>query len=193
MYITKSEKHKARYYCSNRSHRGHLACDNKQGVLADVLDQAVQARLEEMLDKDFDKVVDLVMEQAAIFREQRSSRVTDREVQERRVAELQNIIARLTDAVEQGQPVGNRLKERQQELDTLRWKLEEQDALPDRKTIEGLMECIRLGLPGPEPKEPTAPFGPLIGLGMGDPATVRGLLRKLGIERIIVAPDGQGG
>ncbi len=82
-YVTKSQKHKAPSYCSNRTHCGHLACANKQGVLADALDHAVQARLEEMLDRDFDKVVDLCMEQPALFCERRSSRVTDREVQER--------------------------------------------------------------------------------------------------------------
>jgi len=97
-----------------------------------------------MLDEDFDKVVDLCSEQAAVWKEQRASRVTDREVQERRVVELEAIIARLVDAIEQGQPVGNKLKERQQELDSLRWKLEEQAALPDRGTIKGLIESIRL-------------------------------------------------
>ena len=68
-----------------------------------------------------------------------------------------------------------RLKMRQQELDTLRGKLEEPEPLPDRRQVVNLLK----------------PLGPLVGLGTSDPATVRGLLRKLGIERVIVAPNGQ--
>jgi hypothetical protein len=146
-------------------------------VLADALDHAVQARLEEMLDRDFDKVVDLCMEQAATWRAQSAAHMTDRQATERRVAELETIVARLNDAIEAGQPVGDRLKTRQQELDTLRGKLEEPEPLPDRRQVMNLLK----------------PLGPLVGLGVSDPATVRGLLRKLGIERVIVAPDGQGG
>jgi hypothetical protein len=36
-----------------------------------------------------------------------------------------------------------------------------------------------------------APYGPLVGLGVGDPATIRQVLRKIGVDRIIVTPVGQ--
>ena len=100
VYDSKSEKHRARYYCSNRTHRGALACSNAAGVLAEALDHAVQVRLEKMLDEDFDKVVDLCMEQAAIWKEQRASRVTERQAQEAEVARLETAIAPLEDAID---------------------------------------------------------------------------------------------
>src|SRR5947208_11469884 len=37
------------------------------------------------------------------------------------------------------------------------------------------------------------PYGPLVGLGVGDPATVLTLLRKTGVGRIVVAPTDDGG
>ena len=49
------------------------------------------------------------MEQAQVWPAQKSSRVTELQVQERRVVELENIIGKLTDAIEAGQPVGRRL------------------------------------------------------------------------------------
>jgi len=101
-----------------------------------------------MLDRDFDKVVDLCMEQAPIWRAQKSSRVTDRQVQERRVVELENIIGKLTNAIEQGQPVAKRLKEGQQELDTLRGKTAVADAVPDRKEVMKLLQPLGWSAPG---------------------------------------------
>ena len=179
------------FYCSNRTHRGSIACSNAAGILADALDVAVQSRLVEMLDRDFDKVLDLVMEQTEVWKAKQAASVTDREALQADVVRLEAIAARLVDAVEQGQPVGNRLKERQADLDTLRARLEEPEMV-DRSTLAGLIESIRLGLPRPEPKDPTAPLGPLCGLGVSDPATVRALLRKIGVERIVVAPAGDG-
>jgi len=75
-----------------------------------------------MLNEDFNKVVDLCMEQAVIWREQRAARVTDRKAMERELVRLEAAISWLTDALEQGQPVGTRLRERQQELTALRWR-----------------------------------------------------------------------
>jgi len=111
-----------------------------------------------------------------VWRAQRASTVSGREADEREVARLEGIISKLTDAVEQGQPVGTRLKERQQELDTLRGKLEEPEPVPDRQGFKDLL----------------APYGPLVGLGLGDTATIRSILRKLGLSRIVIEPDGDG-
>jgi len=116
------------------------------------------------------------MEQAAVWRAQRAASVSDRKATEREVVRLEGIIAKLTDAIENGQPVGTRLKERQQQLDALRWKMEEREPVPDRKEFEDM----------------AAPLGPLVGLGMEDPATVRQVLRKIGVSRLVVSPDGDG-
>jgi len=37
-----------------------------------------------------------------------------------------------------------------------------------------------------------APYGPLVVLGIGDPTTIRQILRKCGIDRVVVTPDGPG-
>jgi hypothetical protein len=96
---------------------------------------------------------------------------------ERRVVELEKIISKLTDAIEQGQPVGSRLKERQQELDSLRWNLDEPEPLPTRKDFADMLK----------------PLGPLVALGTGDPAGVRSVLRKIGVDRLTLVPDPDGG
>jgi len=54
----------------------------------------------------------------------------------------------------------------------LRAKLEE----PDRAASE----------------DPAAPFGPLVGLGLGDPATIRQVLRKIGVDSLVITPEGDG-
>ena len=69
------------------------------------------------------------------------------------------------------------MNERQQELDNLRAKLEEPEPLPNREEFEKL--C--------------APLGPLVGLGVGDPATIRRVLRKIGVTHLVVAPTDGGG
>jgi hypothetical protein len=61
---------------------------------------------------------------------------------ERRVVEVEKIIAKLTDAIEQGQPVGTRLKERHQERDSLRWKLDEPEPLPTRKDFADMLKPL---------------------------------------------------
>jgi len=38
-----------------------------------------------------------------------------------------------------------------------------------------------------------APLGPLVGLGMGDVATTRSVLRKVGLSKIVIKPDGLDG
>ena len=73
---------------------------------------------------------------------------------------------------EQGQPVGTRLKERQQELDQLRWKLDEPEPLPTRNDFADMLK----------------PLGPLVALGTGDPAGVRSVLRKIGVDRLTLVP-----
>jgi len=81
------------------------------------------------------------------------------------------------DQIEAGQAVGDRLKKRQEELDIIKGKLDLAD-MPEvsRDTLAAMI----------------APYGPLIGLGMGDVATMRQILRKCGITSIVVTPEGPG-
>lgn len=177
IYWNKSGKREAKYYCSSRMYKGNAGCSNGAGIPAEALDLAVNMKLYDMLNKDFDTTVSLCMEQVEVWRAQRASTVSAREADEREVARLEGIISKLTDAIEQGQPVGDRLKARQQELDTLRSKLEAAEIVPTRRDFEAML----------------APLGPIVGLGMENVATTRSILHKLGLSRIAVEPDGPDG
>jgi len=177
VYWNKSGKREAKYYCSARMYKGNAGCSNGAGIPAEALDLAVNAKLAAMLNEDFDTTVSLCMEQAEVWRALRATTVSASKADEREVARLEGVISKLTDAIEAGQPVGTRLKERQQELDTLRGKLEEADAVPERKDFEAML----------------APLGPLVGLGLGDVSTTRSVLHKVGLTRITVEPDGPDG
>ena len=92
---------------------------------------------------------------------------------EREQKRLEGAISRLLDQIEAGRAVGARLKQRQEELDVIKAKLDVPPDL-DREAIAALV----------------APLGPLVGLGMGDPVVIRQVLKKIGVERIVVTPDG---
>lgn len=94
---------------------------------------------------------------------------------EREAKRLAGAISRLLDQIEPGQSVGTRLKARQEELDVVRAKLDTPPDI-DREAIAALV----------------APLGPLVGLGEGDPVVIRQVLRKIGVERITVWPEGDG-
>jgi hypothetical protein len=66
---------------------------------------------------------------------------------------------------------------------------------PDWKMFEGQAAILRANLEEPDreaSEDPTTPFGPLAGLGLGDPATIRQVLRKIGVDRLVITPDGDG-
>ena len=175
IFWNKGRKHKAAYYCSNRIHRGVGVCSNASGVPMDGLDYAITTKLADMLNKDFDKVVDLCMEQAEVWRAQRAMPRDQRAQLEREQKRLEGAISRLLDQVEAGQAIGTRLKQRQEELDIVKAKLDMPPDL-DRESISALV----------------APLGPLCGLGMGDPATIRQVLKKIGVTHIVVTPEDGG-
>lgn len=118
----------------------------------------------------------LCEQQAEVWRAQRAADDAECPAMEREVARLEAAIAKLTDRIEDGQPLGDRLKQRQAELDALKVKLAEPPPPSVRKTLEDVV----------------APVGPLLGLGMGDPVETRQVLRKIGVDRIVVSPDGDG-
>src|SRR5437867_3483872 len=55
--------------------------------------------------------------------------------------------------------------------------MDEPEPVPDRKELADLIR----------------PLGPLVGLGEGDPVTIRSILRKVGLSKIVIEPDGLDG
>jgi len=117
------------------------------------------------------------MEQQQVWREKQAMPKDQRTQLEREQKRLESAINRLLDQIEIGQAVGDRLKKRQEELDIIRAKLDLAD-MPEvsRDTIAASL----------------APYGPLVGLGIGEVATTRQILRKCGITSIVVTPEGPG-
>jgi len=91
----------------------------------------------------------------------------ERERAERQIAALEAMIARLTDSIEQGQPAGDRLKQRRAELEALRATLA---VPPPTLSKEG---------DRPAPLRDRC-AGHVIN---GDPVGVRAVMRKMGIDR----------
>ena len=177
MFVNKGGRHRPAYYCSNRIRRGNAVCSNTRGALLEALDHAVTVKLADMLNKDFEAVLDLCEQQAAVWRQQRAIPKDQRAQLEREAKRLEGAITRLLDQIEAGQAVGARLKQRQEELDIVKAKLDAAD-MPDldRKGLADLLQ----------------PYGPLVGLGIGDPAVIRQVLRRIGVNRIVVTPEGTG-
>src|SRR5262249_36787135 len=112
------------------------------------------------------------------------------------------IVARLTDAIEKGEPVGNRLKERAAELAELKKRLS--DVVPldlDRTTVHDGLVRVRSYAGGSyrlidDPKldyisvEDDHLIGPL---SLGTNAQVRQVLRTLAVRRVVVTPAGDAG
>ncbi len=116
-------------------------------------------------------------------KQEAKSGADERPAIEREVERLEGAIARLTDAIEAGQPVGDRLKQRQAELDTLRAKLAEPETFdPDREQFE--VELARW-------IEPLRWTGPVV--SERDPQQTRSAMRHLGMDKIIVTPEADGG
>jgi len=138
IFVSKGRDRKPSYYCSVRFHRS--ACSNGAGIPASALDDAVTERLMKMLNEDFDHVLDLCEEQAAIWRQHRQQPTNQRAQLEKEQKRLEGVISRLLDQIEAGQAVPARLKQRQEELDIVKAKLETDDEQFDRKAVTELLE-----------------------------------------------------
>jgi DNA invertase Pin-like site-specific DNA recombinase len=165
-----------RYYCLTATTKGIAGCKNGHGVPERELDRAVVNALHELLS-DQDTVWALVTERAARWRRAHEIKGGERRNGEKEIVKLEAIVARLTDAIEKSQPVGDRLKERQAELDTLQARLEEPD---DIDLDRDYLVC-----------ELNKWVGPLV--NSNDPVQTRQVMRHLGISRIVVSPDPSGG
>jgi len=165
-----------RYYCLTATTKGAAGCKNGHGVPERELDRAVVNALHEMLS-DQDTVWQLVTERAARWRRAHEIKGGERRNAEKEVARLEAIVSRLTDAIEKGQPVGDRLKERQAELDTLCGRLE----VPDDIDLDRDYLVVELN----------KWVGPLV--NGNDVVQTRQVMRHLGISKITVSPDPSGG
>ena len=170
------------YYCVGRGVGS--GCTNARGIPEADLDRAVVNALHDLIS-DEDTTWALLTARADRWRaeQEAKSRADERPAIEREVERLEGAIARLTDAIEAGQPVGDRLKQRQAELDALRVKLAEPETFdPDREAFE--VELARW-------IEPLRWTGPVV--SERDPQQTRSAMRHLGVDKIIVTPEPDGG
>src|SRR5438552_18653015 len=84
-------------------------------------------KLLDMLDKDFDKVLDLCEEQHAVWREKQAIPKDQRAQLGREQKRLEAAISRLMDQIEIGQSVKDRLKLREEELAVVKDRLAQAD------------------------------------------------------------------
>jgi hypothetical protein len=159
-----------RYYCTSRARKG--ACANGTGIPMSALDTSVLDALHAMPAND--AIIDEFCERLARAKQERAAAPDVRANLEAEAARLETAIARPLDQVEAGQSVGPRLKEREAELEAVRGKLAEPVALDlDREGFAARLRDI-----------------PILN---GDPVQARQVLRKIGVERITLEPDGDGG
>ena len=195
--MSKGAAKRHRYYCATRLRCG--TCANHRGVPAHELDAAVQAALNAKLDED--AIWELCQERAARLQRERAGQGRERANAERELKKLEVAVARLLDHLEAGQAVADRLQQRQAELEALRAKLAASPVLDlNRETLRDGLVTVRKYLGGSyrlvdDPRqdyilvEDDRATGPLT---LGPPAQVRQALRRAGVERIVVKPDGDG-
>jgi hypothetical protein len=112
----------SRYYCNTRKRTG--TCANGRGVPADLLEDFVQEALhEKMTDpKHVDALMEVLRQEGDRWRNERALKRGARVSLEREVTRLEAVIGRLKDAIEKGEPVGDRLKQRAAEPEGLKAK-----------------------------------------------------------------------
>ena len=176
------------YRCRTRYAKD--ACTNSRGVPAKVLEQAVRSAITEALEDpaNVDALVQTLKQQGERWKRDREDR--DQPKGEPgftfgQVKKLRLAVERLEDAIEKGQPVGDRLKQRRSELDALEAKLAE--PAPPVLTRAELIKRIDAALsPLERMKRDYKEAKQEMAL------EIRGALRALGIERIIVTPLAKG-
>jgi len=168
-----------RYYCIERSHRGQAACGNRHGVPMEELDKAVRLALHEMLAGRPDIVADLVEERDQRLRAEQAGQGDRREAALAEAAELERQIGHLVNALASGVAAADvtaGIAERRAKVEVLR-------ATPapppqfDRaaffKRFEGVRKISML-------------------LEKSYPQQTRSVLRKLGVDRIVVTRGADG-
>ncbi|OLD76112.1 MAG: hypothetical protein AUG87_10240 [Candidatus Rokubacteria bacterium 13_1_20CM_4_70_14] len=140
-------------------------CPNGVGLSAADLDAAIIDRL--MSFPANDEVIDYLTEGICRAAKADAERPDVRANLEAEVAKLEAAVERLTDAVEAGQPVGDRLKLRTSELEAVKAKLAEPVALDLNRDV--IAERLAQ-----------------IPLANGDPLQARQILRLIGVDKLTV-------
>ena len=172
LVFTRKNERTASYYCSTRINKGTGACSNGKGVPEKKLDLVTVREITNLLDEQ--QLQDIYDTRAEGLIAEYKARSGDRAHLESEALKLEAAIVRLTDAIEGGQPVGNRLKERQAELDALRVKLAE--PAPEVNWSE-----LRKRL---------AMLSPMLD---GAPVVFRQGVHKAGVQAVTVTPEADGG
>jgi site-specific DNA recombinase len=160
-------------YRCNKHKRG-MGCTNNRGVPADLLEDFVRQAVHKKLNdkKYIFQLLELTNRRAEKWNSDHALKAGERASLERQRKEKERAVERLLDQIEKGQPVGERLKQRQAELTEVTAKL---NATPVQKVKKAsffeLLEKKAVGL-----------------LSLGGVDQVRDALRTLGVERIVVTP-----
>jgi len=162
-------KRKPRYYCQRHLTGG--VCPNDRGIPLAELDALIRSELSRLCN-DEEKAAALIDECRASYEREAVAHGDERANTEREAQKLAAAVERLADAIEAGQPVGDRLKLRTAELDALRAKLSEPVTLAvnKREVVEGLR---RSGL-----------------MVLADAPSARQGLRKLGVSITVKPAEG---
>jgi len=167
-------RRRLKYYC--RHHRDTGSCKNGLGVPMRSLDTAVRLRLHEMLLHDEEVHWALITERAAQFRRDTAQPAEVRDNTVKELARLEGEVERLIGALAGGKEsprVLAEIQKREVAIDGLKGKLV---AVPEFKVDRAELHRARLAYIGH--------------LADGDAPSVRTVLRRFRIERVVVVPDG---
>jgi len=176
---------RSRYYCIERQRRGPSFCASGRGVPVAALDRAVREQLYDALVARRDIVAAAFEEKVARLRREQADRSGSSAETEREVARLETEIGRLVGAIASGAAspdVTQAINERRAKAETLRAALRAPKPLTfDRAAFFEGMKTIG----GQWAVSPL--------LNERSPAQFRQVLRKLGVERVVVtaAADGK--
>src|SRR5262249_16529352 len=109
-----------RYYCNK--HKRGVGCTNSRGVPADLLEDFVRQALHEKLtdQRNVDALSQVEKQELERWRTKHALKAAARASSEKEVKKLEALVERLKDAIENGQPVGDRLTQRTAELEALK-------------------------------------------------------------------------
>jgi DNA invertase Pin-like site-specific DNA recombinase len=175
----KKQRDRARYYCSARYSRGAAFCPNSHGVPLAPLDESVRDALRALLTERPDAVAALCEERDARLRAEQATAGDTREQAMVEAAGLEKEIGRLVKALASGaasEDVTAAITERRTKVEAL--KATPAPAAPwDRAAFFRRFAGVRKVAMLIDPHYP---------------AQARQVLRKLGVEKIVVTQDGDG-
>jgi len=192
------ETRRQRYYCLQRMRRGPTVCASRGGIPMAELDEAVLEELRDILVNRQDVVTEMFEERIAKLQRQRESR-SGEDTRRAAVAKLEQEITRLTDLL----AAGKALSDLTAGIEARRAKITALTALaspapPSVRAITG-DEYID-NAPPSDPvrfaianlKKLQAMWGTGVGYLLASPLRARQLLRKVGVDKVVVSPSADG-